>query len=61
METSTETVFLLHMILLYSGATLSEMALKKITKVMDHAVRVGCPVIGPLILVERESKKAFLV
>src|SRR5438445_8455851 len=28
------------------GGTLSEMGAKKITKVMDHAVRVGCPVIG---------------
>ncbi len=28
------------------GGTLSEMGAKKITKIMDHAVRVGCPVIG---------------
>ena len=28
------------------GGTLSQMGAKKITKLMDHAVRVGCPVIG---------------
>ena len=28
------------------GGTLSEMGAKKITKVMDHAIQVGCPVIG---------------
>lgn len=28
------------------GGTLSEMGSKKITKVMDHATRVGCPIIG---------------
>ena len=28
------------------GGTLSQMSAKKITKLMDHAVRVGCPVIG---------------
>ncbi len=28
------------------GGTLSEMGAKKITKVMDHAVRTGCPIIG---------------
>ncbi len=28
------------------GGTLSEMGAKKITKVMDHAIRVGCPIIG---------------
>ncbi|MDE1863256.1 MAG: acyl-CoA carboxylase subunit beta [Thaumarchaeota archaeon] len=28
------------------GGTLSEMGAKKITKVMDHATRVGCPIIG---------------
>ena len=28
------------------GGTLSNMGAKKITKLMDHAVRIGCPVIG---------------
>lgn len=28
------------------GGTLSQMGAKKITKLMDHAVRTGCPVIG---------------
>ena len=28
------------------GGTLSQMGAKKITKLMDHAVRIGCPVIG---------------
>jgi acetyl-CoA/propionyl-CoA carboxylase len=28
------------------GGTLSEMGAKKITKIMDHATRVGCPIIG---------------
>lgn len=28
------------------GGTLSQMGAKKITKLMDHAVRVGCPIIG---------------
>lgn len=28
------------------GGTLSEMGAKKITKVMEHATRVGCPIIG---------------
>ncbi len=28
------------------GGTLSEMGAKKITKMMDHAVRTGCPIIG---------------
>ncbi len=28
------------------GGTLSEMGAKKITKIMNHAVRVGCPIIG---------------
>ena len=28
------------------GGTLSQMGAKKITKLMDHAVRVGCPVVG---------------
>lgn len=28
------------------GGTLSKMGAKKITKIMDHAVRTGCPVIG---------------
>src|SRR5207245_11729137 len=28
------------------GGTLSEMGAKKITKVMDHAIQVGCPIIG---------------
>lgn len=28
------------------GGTLSDMGAKKITKIMDHAVRVGCPIIG---------------
>ncbi len=28
------------------GGTLSEMGAKKITKIMEHATRVGCPIIG---------------
>lgn len=28
------------------GGTLSEMGAKKITKVMEHAIRAGCPIIG---------------
>jgi acetyl-CoA/propionyl-CoA carboxylase len=28
------------------GGTLSEMGAKKITKIMDHATRTGCPIIG---------------
>ena len=28
------------------GGTLSEMGAKKITKIMDHATRAGCPIIG---------------
>jgi len=28
------------------GGTLSQMGAKKITKLMDHALRVGCPIIG---------------
>ena len=28
------------------GGTLSQMGAKKITKLMDHAVRTGCPIIG---------------
>jgi len=28
------------------GGTLSQMGAKKITKLMDHAVRIGCPIIG---------------
>ncbi len=28
------------------GGTLSEMGAKKITKIMDHAIRAGCPIIG---------------
>ncbi len=28
------------------GGTLSQMGAKKITKLMDHAIRIGCPVIG---------------
>ena len=28
------------------GGTLSDMGAKKITKLMDHAIRIGCPIIG---------------
>ncbi|MGB9002888.1 MAG: carboxyl transferase domain-containing protein, partial [Nitrosotalea sp.] len=28
------------------GGTLSEMGAKKITKIMEHAIRAGCPIIG---------------